>query len=392
MAKIKVKSVSKTLQNEDVQSMFQNVLGTDGTEQDLQQIWPKFKHVRHNVRRFVKMVSWLGARQELERAGFTVEVKNIQRYAAQLVKEEDVFSEVPSLDPEGTDESREDYLDFVDTDHLDRLPDEVVEKFSETYAKAVKSDLVNTAISTCKSLVPVRSHLVPGEEFNDSFLKSAGHSFAPFPKLPSANFKSFYQSDSCSDSLKYSLLSFLSKLITITHAVYEAYNRPEIDVKKFTAIVKESLGDIKSVPELNRCNEAFKKIEDSMELMQENFSTYYRDMQISGDRTMLMQNFVLDVAKSGKSSPKMTVQFRKIIQFYQKQSQAMPQSKEMKAVFGALDSNMKELETRSQETADLEAASTSNGGEEAGEGVSKTLDLSRKKRAEIRQKVNRATE
>ena len=128
MAKIKVKSVSKTLQNEDVQSMFQNVLGTDGTEQDLQQIWPKFKHVRHNVRRFVKMVSWLGARQELERAGFTVEVKNIQRYAAQLVKEEDVFSEVPSLDPEGTDESREDYLDFVDTDHLDRLPDEVVEK------------------------------------------------------------------------------------------------------------------------------------------------------------------------------------------------------------------------------------------------------------------------
>ena len=64
----------------------------------------------------------------------------------------------------------------------------------------------------------------------------------------------------------------------------------------------------------------------------------------------------------------------------------------MKAVFGALDSNMKELETRSQETADLEAASTSNGGEEAGEGVSKTLDLSRKKRAEIRQKVNRATE
>ncbi|MDF1728291.1 MAG: hypothetical protein P1U53_11145 [Sulfitobacter sp.] len=371
--------------------MFQSVLGTDGSEQDLQQTWPKFKHMRHNIRRFVKMVKWLGERQELAGAGFGVELANVKRYAAQLMREEAVFDEVPSLDREGTPAD----LDFVDTEYLESLPEDTVKRFSETYGKAVTRDRVHPAICTCKNLVPVRSHLTPGKEFSDAFLKSAGHSFEPFPKLPSANFKSFYQSDRCSDSLKYSLLSYLSKLAVITHAVYEAYNRPEIDVQKFAGIVKESLSDIKSVPELNRCDAAFRKIEASMDLMENNFGTYYRDMQISGDRTILMQNFVLDVAKDGKSSPQMTGQFRKIIGFYRKQSKAASESKEMKAVFGALDSNLQELESHSKAAAASGAASaeTEAAPEESGaaEGVSKTLSLTPKKRADIRRKVNQAT-
>src|SRR5437899_3172905 len=76
---------------------------------------------------------------------------------------------------------------------------------------------------------------------------------------------------------QYLLLS-ISMMFNKCREIHRIVTSPDIDVKKFSNVIIESIEKVKGVPELNRCNEAFNKIRDSVKLLEDNFSDYYKDM------------------------------------------------------------------------------------------------------------------
>src|SRR5690606_16079398 len=112
------------------------------------------------------------------------------------------------------------------------------------------------------------------------------------------------------------LMVVLHKLYAIGHDVYEAVSAPDVNVNDFVEVIMGSIGDVqKHIP---RCDAAFKKIIESVDLLKGNFGDYYKDFTASGNPTIIMENFVVDVSKNTKSSPAVTAQFRRIIAHYRK--------------------------------------------------------------------------
>jgi hypothetical protein len=105
------------------------------------------------------------------------------------------------------------------------------------------------------------------------------------------------------------------------------------------------MGSIEEVKKaIPRCDQAFQKIIDSISLLKGNFSNYYKDFTISGNPTIIMENFVLDVSKNTKSSPTVMAQFRKIISHYRKLASQHASNPKLQSLFSQVDANFKELE------------------------------------------------
>ena len=361
--RVKIKSVKKTLGNKDIQEVFRNALGGEGAALDYDTAWPKFKRVKYHVERGIKVLDWLTHRSWLS-AEFTAEVLAIKEYAATLQAEfAQEFGSVPDLD-EFVDPLIRQALGggevFSICPNFDQVPPELLAQFKEKYEVAMKSDLINTLVVTCKELTTYKAFIENREALNGQFLMRAGLTFAPIPKLPAANFKAFYQSGSLSENQREIIMIFLHQLYTVTHEVYEAASAPDINVDEFIEVVMTSIEEVKKF--IPRCDEAFSKLVQSVELLKSNFGGYYRDMRNSGNPTLLMENFVLDVAKESEGgSAKLKFQFRKIISHYRKMAQSQPRDAQTQALFNELDSSFKELEKREAAVSDEAAQPEATG-------------------------------
>ena len=349
----RAKVVHKTLASREVLDLFQSTLGGGNAEFNPEIVWPKFKRLRHHVLRFARLVEWLAQRSYLQDA-FPHECAAIAAWAARLLKEaRGVFDEVPDLDRYGSAEEVEVFLAASDepkdlamlkfVPRFERVPAAVMQAFRERYSAACNHDTINTPILTCKQLLPHRGALDDRGKLQGRFLKQAGLTFAPLPGLEAANFKAFYQSDLLTEGQHEVMLVFLHNLFTVSYAVYETASEPDVDVNDFVEVVMASLGDIKK--QIPRCDLAFKKIADSVGLLKKNFGTYFREFKASGDSTIMLQNFVADVAQeSGGSSARLTMQFQRIISHYRKVSAGQAKDPRIQALFTHVDANLKELE------------------------------------------------
>jgi hypothetical protein len=149
-------------------------------------------------------------------------------------------------------------------------------------------------------------------------------------------------------------------MYTIGHDVYEAVSAPDVDVSEFVGVIMSSIGEVKK--HIPRCDQAFQKIIESVDLLKGNFNGYYKDYTASGNPTIIMENFVLDVSKNTKSSPAVTAQFRRIITHYRKLASQQASHPKLQSLFAQVDANFQELENKSKE-ADAEESVDSSDGE-----------------------------
>ena len=350
-ARIKSKIVRATIQNKDVLDMFNGVLGGDPAGKPNYAItWDKYKRIRHHSDRFVQLIRALATAATLQH--FPDEARHIATYAATLRNQHSAVFISPDLDQ---------YLDPVQVQLLrggsdvdvstilvpdfGRAPEEEKALFARTFSAAKRSNLVNVAVKTCSNLVAQKHFIGELDKLDPKFLThSGGLSYCPLPDLPAANFKSFYNDGRLDAADRRFLLLVLHKLYAISHEVYEAVSAPDIDVDAFAEYVMASLDKVrKHIP---RCNEAFDKIADSVQLLKGNFNGYYRDFVASNNPTVILENFVLDVSRDTKSSVRITSQFRRIIKHYRKlaQQQTGPGRSQMQALFQQVDKNFQELE------------------------------------------------
>jgi hypothetical protein len=334
--RIKSKAVRATLANKDVIDMFQGVLGGAEGGVKLSIAHPKYLRMQVHLDRFIRLLVVLHDSRPMQH--FPHPREHLASYVAALRNQLAASFNAPDLAP---------WLEAppgaLETCKYDSVPPETAARFGEVFTAAKKCSLVNTAIVTCKNLLPHKQALADMGGLSGRFLtKGAGNVFAPLPDLPQVNFKQVYIDDRLAPNDKEFVLVVLHKLYTITHDVYEAVTSPDVDVGEFVDVIMGSIGEVQR--QIPRCGQAFQKIADSVGLLKDNFGGYYKDYAASGNPTIIMENFVLDVSKNTNASPAITAQFRRIIAHYRKLASQQATNPKLQSLFAQIDANFDELE------------------------------------------------
>ena len=140
------------------------------------------------------------------------------------------------------------------------------------------------------------------------------------------------------------LCVFYSKIKKIVKLVLSA----DVDVKGFSNAVGQQL--IAARKQIRGCNRAFDKIEQSIDLLEDNFDGYYRDMIQSKNPNLIVENFVLDVSKNQKHDRGTNMEFKRIMKFYQKQTAGKINDPRLQHLFNALDKNFSLLDNNTDES------------------------------------------
>lgn len=361
---IKSKVVKATLANKDVLDMFHGVLGTSEGSAQLPITYPKYLRIAHHTDRFLRLLEL--TRDSTPLGLFPGPHSHLAAYVAALRAQHAQSFSAPSFEQWLGVSAAHMVVGLPPPDGAeayDRVPAETVARFNDVFAAIKKCSLVNTVIVACSHLVARKKALQDEKALNDRFLtKGAGTTFSPLPDLPQLNFKQVYVDERLSADDRRFLMAVLHKMYTIGHDVYEAVSAPDVDVNEFAEVIMSSIGEVqKFIP---RCDEAFKKIASSVDLLKGNFGDYYKDFTASGNPTIIMENFVLDVSKDTKASPKVTAQFRKIITHYRKLASQQASNPKLKSLFSQVDANFQELEKQSA-AADGESSEDSSEDEAA---------------------------
>jgi hypothetical protein len=339
--KIKSKVVKSTLQNKDVIDMFHNVIGTDGASISI--IHPKYTSIEKNTKRFIQVLEILYNIDFLE--FFNNFKENLDMYLFSLRRQFASSFTAPDLEQYLSDGNE--LVSKFSPMIMDysRVPAHIVHDFNSVYGEVKKCAIINTIIVTCKNLVPHKKSIDDIKDLKDKFLLKGGLNFSPLPTLI-FNFKQIYIDDRLSENNKDFILKILHKLYTISHEIYEILSSPDIDVNEFVTIIMSSIDDVKK--QIPRCDQAFNKIAESVDLLKGNFNGYYKDYISSNNPTIIMENFVLDVSKNTRASPTLTAQFRKIISHYKKIAAQQSNNPKLQTLFQQVDKNFQELEKQKQ--------------------------------------------
>ena len=353
--KIKSKVVKATLANKDVLDMFQGVLGTSEGAATLSVTHPKYLRIQGHVERFIRLLDALHGSSAMSLDPGPNE--HLEGYVAALKKQFKVnfcapdFTQWLAPPAGGSRLSAEAHV--ATAEDYAKIPAELVAEFGEVFTAAKKCSLVNTVIVVCKNLIAHKKSIGDQAALKDRFLtKGAGTVFAPLPDLPQVNFKQLYIDDRLTPGDKEFILVVLHKLYTIGHDTYEAVSAPDVDVGEFVEVIMSSIGEVKK--HIPRCDQAFQKIVESVALLKGNFGGYYKDYAASGNPTIIMENFVLDVSKNTKSSPTVTAQFRRIIAHYRKLASQQATNPQLQSLFTQVDANFQELDKNSRRGAESE--------------------------------------
>ncbi len=332
--------------NKDVSELFSQMLGAGGAV-NVNICYPKYIALRGLVDKIIKTFDLLSDNPFFKKwpefAPFAVEIKNFVQVARTRAAELFIidFGE-PGVEAPA---------------NLNLLDDEQKKNFSEIFEQ-MKNDkvIMPTFMAVCNNLVIYRRSISDATALDYHFISSMpGVEFTPFP-FTNLNLKQLVSNiitESSEESLKvpvtsgtnqmmYMMLLLLNKIFTLSYNLYKTYSQPDIDVDEFVNVVISNLKQVKG--QIPRCDKAFRKIEESVKLLKDNFGSYYKDFMTTGSSTIIMENFVLDVAKSTNADMETTRQFREIIKYYKKIAQSHIKNPQLKMLFEKVNENFKELD------------------------------------------------
>jgi hypothetical protein len=144
------------------------------------------------------------------------------------------------------------------------------------------------------------------------------------------------------------ILTILHHFYKNTFEIYKTITSPDVDIERFTEVLMASIAEIKKNPELHRCKNAFRKIEESVQLLHNKFEEYYRDSIYSKNINIIMENFINDVSRQGGHSPALLREFRIIINYMKKASHQTGRDKDpnIKKLFNYLGDQFKMMENQ----------------------------------------------
>jgi hypothetical protein len=219
-----------------------------------------------------------------------------------------------------------------------------VEQVNILYKTLKKTNEIQTIVIISGNLGKYKRYLSDSSNLGDEFIKrEPGLSLKPLT-FTNLDLKMLWSSDKLSSMAKKYILNILSHTYTIGHKIYQTITSPDIDIKKFSSVLIESIEKMKK--QIPRCNKAFDIIAKSISMLENKFEGYYKTSVEAENPSIIIESFIIDVSMSQKSNASITSQFRKIIMFMKRQS-ANSKDPRVSKLFKILNSqfNMMQNET-----------------------------------------------
>lgn len=298
MSKAVVKSVKNQLQDKNVVDMFNQMIGTDKPNEDI--IKPKYIKIINKINVLVNIFK-----------SFADDI---------LIK---VYKE---------EKWSEEFYKFIEELKLITFKED---NLSGEYMNLKSNNTIKVCMLTCKNLMIHKSSLETSDM--QFVLRIPGFDYNPFD-FSTLNIKRIWTDEVTDNKIKQYIITVLKLTLKFTLDIYKIITSPDVDVKEFSKIIIDSISQVKKA--IPRCDKAFKKIEESVALLENNFSGYYKDFVLSKNPSTIIESFVLDVSKNGETDIQTTRQFRDIINYYKKASQGKIKDPKVKKIFDMLNSNI----------------------------------------------------
>lgn len=196
------------------------------------------------------------------------------------------------------------------------------------YNTLKKDPLVQSTIVLCSEFKAAEAFF---KKENDRYsninfpLNQVGPTYNIFNKTaPSFDLKDIWNSILPEQTMiKEFYLVFFERIYEAAKNIYQCITSPDVDPKEMSQVIKSALMELRQMPELADCGEIFDMIERSTGMLEDNFASYYREADASGDSNMIISNFISDVAVLNKANmkPRTALKFKKFVSFIEKHSQ-----------------------------------------------------------------------
>jgi hypothetical protein len=332
MSRVKVKQLKKMINVENggnINEMFEEMMGVKDADNEI--IRPKFVDTRNLLREIYKIL-----RQFATFAPLQNDFPNIAQSLLEIKKfAEDMKDSV--------------YMTDVTIEETEALYMKLnKQQMNELYKKLKENKHVRELIGFCSKLKAHDKYLSDVNNLKDSFIGlEPGLSYCIFP-FSTLDLKVLWVSRNMSSMIKKYILLILHKLYKQIYEVYRITTSPDVDIDKFTKLLVDSIKQLKKTPGLNRCNNAFRRIENSVTLLKEKFDGYYRESIASANPNMIVESFIVDVSNQGGTDASLTREFRIIIQHMRKVAEQSGKSKDPKfqSLYKILNDSFKVMDNK----------------------------------------------
>lgn len=212
-----------------------------------------------------------------------------------------------------------------------------------TFYKNLKDNIhIKKIVITGSNLSAYKTHITDADKLDDVFInREPGLTLQPLA-FSTLDLKTIWVTENINDKAKKFILSILRHTYLIGIDTYDILTSPDVDIKKFSRILVESISKMKK--QIPRCDKAFAIIEKSVKLLEDNFKNYFRGSVEAGNPNIIIESFIVDISTSQKASPMVTAEFRKIVAFLKERSSQNNDPK-IKKLFGMLNNQFSAIDT-----------------------------------------------
>lgn len=218
------------------------------------------------------------------------------------------------------------------------VTEELSKAFNNRYKELKSHPCIKELFLTCAKMKNYEQNINNKNSLNDRFIISEpGYDLFLFT-FSSLNLKALWCNPKITQMVKSYIMHIIHNVFVDIMSIYKLSTSADVNVDKFRGVILESIGDLKK--RIPRCDDAFKRIEQAVDLLRNKFDTYYRTSIQAANPSLMMESFIIDVSTQGGASPSLTMQFRKIIQFLQSASNGKKQDPSVKKLFSMLNNNL----------------------------------------------------
>ncbi len=326
---VKIKKIS-TVSKDDAESlnkMFEQMTGLSNADPEV--IIPKILKVEHIIVKYYKLFSIL---------------VNFSEFKTLLSEYDEWFKDIESFLEnlkETTHINPSENYSHEDINNILKLQNENVETLNKKYKNLKENSFVKQIIITCSNLENYKTHIKDKDNLSDKFIKrEPGLSLIPF-SFSTMDLKILWSLNELSSQGKKFLLSIVHYSYTIGRDLYEIVSSPDVDIAKFSSILVESITKMRK--QIPRCDKAFDVIENSVKMLESNFTTYYRCSVEAENPSIIVESFIIDVSTSQSASPLVNSQFKKIVTYLKQKSSGINDPK-IKKLFGMLNTQFSAMD------------------------------------------------
>jgi hypothetical protein len=355
--KVKTSVAQKTVSDPELIDMFNKMVGA--SEPDPSIVIPKYEKIMNNsleiiqiLESFIKSPCAMTFMNDFNKAFMEIRDfinnSNAQLNELKLEKNDKILSGADLNELNSHPEKIQEYLSNLDFKYkLNRLGEFWLKLKDSPVVKEIIMSARNfkNALMMEKQRAGTQKHdLEDKDHLSSSFIMKSDGDFMILFNFTSLDFKQLYYHEFMNNNLSKYILFVLHLIHKKIMIIVKEITSPDIDVDKFSQLLVKNIDEIrKHIP---RCDKAFDKIKQSVSLLKDNFGEYYKDFISSQNPGIIVEHFVLDVAKSSNADMATTRQFRDIIAFYKKNMQSRIKDPKVKKIFSMVGSNLDILEDK----------------------------------------------